>query len=96
MRPYLSVSCSIFFPLNSPCRHAQEEKTKENSAEATVVKIRAVLPSIVKLDAGLASIPKVQHLSLSTNAIEKISNLQGLCITAGGLSLFFFFCPNAK
>ncbi|KAI8615819.1 hypothetical protein BC830DRAFT_1120884 [Chytriomyces sp. MP71] len=56
-----------------------EEKTGQQAAEATVVKLISVQPAfIMKMDASLASLLKVEQLALSTNQIEKISNLNGL------------------
>ncbi|KAI8922720.1 hypothetical protein BC831DRAFT_404630 [Entophlyctis helioformis] len=57
---------------------AWEEKHQQNAAEATVVKLLMCQPFIVKMDASLAQLAKVEHLALSTNMIEKISNLHGL------------------
>ncbi|KAI9359615.1 hypothetical protein DFJ73DRAFT_817056 [Zopfochytrium polystomum] len=57
---------------------AWEEKTGQNSAEATVVKLYSQQPFIQKMDASLAALVKVEQLALSTNLIEKISNLNGL------------------
>ncbi|TPX64747.1 hypothetical protein SpCBS45565_g05638 [Spizellomyces sp. 'palustris'] len=57
---------------------AWEEKTNETAAEATKVKLTSCQPFIQKMDASLAQLTKVEQLALSTNQIEKISNLQGL------------------
>ncbi|KAJ3189325.1 Dynein light chain 1, axonemal [Gaertneriomyces sp. JEL0708] len=57
---------------------AWEEKTGETAAEATKVKLISCQPFIVKMDPSLAQLAKVEQLALSTNQIEKISNLQGL------------------
>ncbi|TPX49813.1 hypothetical protein SeMB42_g00587 [Synchytrium endobioticum] len=57
---------------------AWEEKTGQSAAEAQIVKLLSQQPFIVKMDASLAALAKVEHLGLSTNNIEKISNLQGL------------------
>ncbi|KAJ3417314.1 Dynein light chain 1, axonemal [Chytridiales sp. JEL 0842] len=57
---------------------AWEEKTGQNASEATVVKLLAQQPFISKLDASLATLVKCEQLGLSTNVIEKISNLNGL------------------
>jgi len=56
-----------------------EEKEKLVAADATDIRLRAVLPSINKLDNALASLPKLQFLSLSSNTIEKMNSFQGLC-----------------
>ncbi|KAJ3071246.1 Dynein light chain 1, axonemal [Podochytrium sp. JEL0797] len=55
-----------------------EEKNQAVAAEATLVKLISQQPFIVKLDASLATLAKCEQLALSTNMIEKISNLQGL------------------
>ncbi|KAJ3396609.1 Dynein light chain 1, axonemal [Lobulomyces angularis] len=57
---------------------AWEEKTGLVSTEAKVVKLLMVQPLITKMDASLASLASVEHLALSTNLIDKISNLNGL------------------
>ncbi|TPX36724.1 hypothetical protein SmJEL517_g01249 [Synchytrium microbalum] len=57
---------------------AWEDKTGQVAAEAQTVKMLALQPFIVKMDASLAALVKVEYLGLSTNNIEKISNLQGL------------------
>ncbi|KAJ3102223.1 Dynein light chain 1, axonemal [Phlyctochytrium planicorne] len=57
---------------------AWEEKTGQNAAEAPIVKLLTQQPFIVKMDASLAQLAKCEHLGLSTNQIEKISNLNGL------------------
>ncbi|KAJ3012218.1 UNVERIFIED_CONTAM: Dynein light chain 1, axonemal [Siphonaria sp. JEL0065] len=56
----------------------EEKNPGVSAAEAPVVKLLAQQPFIVKMDASLAALAKVEHLGLSTNQIEKISNLQGL------------------
>ncbi|KAJ3055525.1 Dynein light chain 1, axonemal [Rhizophlyctis rosea] len=55
-----------------------EEKHQQKADEATLVKLHNQQPFIVKMDAGLAQLAKCEQLALSTNQIEKISNLQGL------------------
>ncbi|KXS20589.1 L domain-like protein [Gonapodya prolifera JEL478] len=55
-----------------------EEKTKQNPAEATVVKLMSMQPFLTKMDAALSVLVNAEQLSLSTNQIDKISNLQGL------------------
>ncbi|KAJ3109942.1 Dynein light chain 1, axonemal, partial [Phlyctochytrium bullatum] len=57
---------------------AWEDKTGQSAAEAPVVKLLSQQPFIVKMDASLAQLAKCEHLGLSTNQIEKISNLNGL------------------
>ncbi|KAI8829662.1 hypothetical protein BJ741DRAFT_384065 [Chytriomyces cf. hyalinus JEL632] len=56
----------------------EEKNPGQPSSEATIVKMLSVQPFITKMDASLASLTKVEHLALSTNMIEKISNLNGL------------------
>lgn len=55
-----------------------EEKTSQVSTEAKVIKLTMVQPLIVKMDASLSTLVMAEHLSLSTNNIDKISNLNGL------------------
>ncbi|RKO97788.1 hypothetical protein CXG81DRAFT_29536 [Caulochytrium protostelioides] len=57
---------------------AWEEKTKQSPAEATTVKLLMQQPFITKMDSTLSTLVKVEHLALSSNMIDKISNLQGL------------------
>ncbi|XP_061552577.1 dynein axonemal light chain 1 [Phyllopteryx taeniolatus] len=52
-----------------------EEKTGEKCSEATVVKLICQIPPIEKLDSTLAKIPNCEKLCLSTNCIDKITNL---------------------
>eukprot|EP00042_Codosiga_hollandica_P034557 m.242248 g.242248 ORF g.242248 m.242248 type:complete len:190 (-) comp54438_c0_seq2:660-1229(-) len=54
-----------------------EEKNQMAVAQAPVVKLICSLPPIEKMDAALSQLSHVEQLSLSTNAIEKISNLNG-------------------
>ncbi|KAI8898754.1 hypothetical protein BC833DRAFT_588532 [Globomyces pollinis-pini] len=56
----------------------EEKHPGQPIQEATVVKCMMTQPFIAKMDASLATLVKVEHLSLSTNQIEKISNLNGL------------------
>ncbi|KAJ3235569.1 Dynein light chain 1, axonemal [Chytriomyces hyalinus] len=56
----------------------EEKNPGQPSAEATIVKLITQQPFIVKMDASLATLVKVEQLALSTNQIEKISNLNGL------------------
>lgn len=51
------------------------EKTGENPAELTVVKLNGWLPPIDKLDPSLGNLANCEKLSLSTNMIEKLTNL---------------------
>ncbi|KAK9825895.1 hypothetical protein WJX81_002779 [Elliptochloris bilobata] len=55
------------------------EKDKEAVASAAEkVEIQAQIPPIERMDASLSSLKACRHLSLSTNNIEKITNLAGL------------------
>lgn len=55
-----------------------EEKVGKKASECTEVKLCAQLPSIEKMDASLSTLVACEKLSLSTNQIEKIANLNGL------------------
>eukprot|EP01086_Lenisia_limosa_P010848 TRINITY_DN35644_c0_g1_i1.p1 TRINITY_DN35644_c0_g1~~TRINITY_DN35644_c0_g1_i1.p1 ORF type:complete len:205 (+),score=31.64 TRINITY_DN35644_c0_g1_i1:80-694(+) len=55
-----------------------EEKNGQKASEAQHVSLINQFPPIEKMDASLASLINCEKLSLSTNAIEKISNLSGL------------------
>ncbi|KAG5453819.1 Dynein light chain 1, axonemal [Clonorchis sinensis] len=55
-----------------------EEKTGQKASEAKEVKLFAQYPPIEKLDASLSTLTACEKLSLSTNCIEKITNLNGL------------------
>ncbi|XP_071971765.1 dynein axonemal light chain 1 isoform X1 [Engystomops pustulosus] len=55
-----------------------EEKTGQKAAEAKEVKLYAQIPPIEKMDASLSTLVNCEKLSLSTNCIEKIANLNGL------------------
>jgi len=55
-----------------------EEKHQQKPAEATEIKLYAQLPPIEKMDASLSTLASCEKLSLSTNCIEKIANLNGL------------------
>ena len=55
-----------------------ETKTGEVAAEATAVKLYAQNPPISKMDAALNSLDKCEHLSLSTNSIDRLIPLTGL------------------
>lgn len=56
----------------------QEEKNEAKASEAKEVKLYAQIPSIEKMDASLSTLAACEKLSLSTNQIEKIANLNGL------------------
>ncbi|XP_077477281.1 dynein axonemal light chain 1 [Stigmatopora argus] len=52
-----------------------EEKTGEKCGEAKVIRLYGQIPPIEKLDNALNKIPCCEKLSLSTNCIDKITNL---------------------
>ncbi|XP_063326953.1 dynein axonemal light chain 1 isoform X2 [Pelmatolapia mariae] len=55
-----------------------EEKSSENRSEAKAIKLYGQIPPIEKMDASLSTLTNCEKLSLSTNCIEKITNLNGL------------------
>ncbi|XP_011617263.1 dynein axonemal light chain 1 isoform X2 [Takifugu rubripes] len=55
-----------------------EEKSGEKATEAKDIKLYGQIPPIDKMDASLSTLSKCEKLSLSTNCIEKIANLNGL------------------
>ncbi|XP_041615510.1 dynein light chain 1, axonemal isoform X4 [Vulpes lagopus] len=55
-----------------------EEKTSQKPSEAKEIKLYAQIPPIEKMDASLSTLSNCEKLSLSTNCIEKIANLNGL------------------
>jgi len=55
-----------------------EEKHGKKAAESDEIKLYAQLPPIEKMDASLSTLSLCEKLSLSTNCIEKIANLNGL------------------
>ncbi|XP_037700987.1 dynein light chain 1, axonemal-like [Choloepus didactylus] len=55
-----------------------EEKTGQKPSEAKEIKLYAQIPPIEKMDASLSMLGNCEKLSLSTNCIEKIANLNGL------------------
>nr|XP_042116417.1 dynein axonemal light chain 1 [Peromyscus maniculatus bairdii] len=55
-----------------------EEKTGQRPSEAKEIKLYAQIPPIEKMDASLSTLGNCEKLSLSTNCIEKIANLNGL------------------
>ncbi|XP_071786337.1 dynein axonemal light chain 1-like isoform X2 [Asterias amurensis] len=56
----------------------KEAGTDVKVSEATVVKLYFQVPPIEKMDASLSTLTACETLSLSTNCIEKIANLNGL------------------
>ncbi|CAF0908300.1 unnamed protein product [Didymodactylos carnosus] len=55
-----------------------EEKTSQKAAEAKEVLLFGQFPPIDKMDASISTLVNCEKLSLSTNMIEKIANLNGL------------------
>lgn len=55
-----------------------EEKSGEKAGDAKAVKMFGQIPPIEKMDASLSTLICCERLSLSTNCIEKIANLNGL------------------
>lgn len=55
-----------------------EEKNGSKASAATEVKLYGQVPPIEKMDASLSTLASCEKLSLSTNCIEKIANLNGL------------------
>ncbi|XP_037084240.1 dynein light chain 1, axonemal-like [Pollicipes pollicipes] len=55
-----------------------EEKTGQKASEATEIKLIGIFPSIEKMDSALNQLALCEKLSLSTNAIDKITNLNAL------------------
>merc|ERR1712141_26373 len=55
-----------------------EEKVGQKGNECSEVKLIAQIPPIEKMDASLSTLVACEKLSLSTNCIEKIANLNGL------------------
>lgn len=55
-----------------------EEKSGETVKDAKIVKLFCQLPPIDKMDNALSALSCCEKLSLSTNSIEKIANLNGL------------------
>ena len=60
------------------CLKKWEETYEKKCAEALEVKLIGVFPPIEKMDGSLSKLSLCQKLSLSTNMISVISNLQGL------------------
>merc|ERR1711963_643803 len=57
---------------------AKFEEKNGKASECSEVKLIAQIPPIEKMDASLSTLVKCEKLSLSTNCIEKIANLNGL------------------
>ncbi|MBN3276682.1 DNAL1 protein, partial [Polyodon spathula] len=56
----------------------QEANAGQKVGEAKAVKLYGQIPPIEKMDASLSTLVNCEKLSLSTNCIEKIANLNGL------------------
>ena len=52
-----------------------EEESKETAADAKKVLLYCQIPPISKMDGKLNDLKKCQHLSLSTNSIDRFGNL---------------------
>mmetsp|Transcript_38820 Transcript_38820/g.57027 ORF Transcript_38820/g.57027 Transcript_38820/m.57027 type:complete len:196 (+) Transcript_38820:269-856(+) len=57
---------------------AKHEKRVEESAEIKLCGVVLELSPIVKMDKSLNSLKKCEHLSLSTNAIDRMAGLAGM------------------
>lgn len=55
-----------------------EERNGNKASDSTVVKLCGELPPLEKMDASLSTLVACEQLSLSSNCIEKIANLNGL------------------
>ena len=55
-----------------------EEKNQCKASETEKIELYGQIPPIEKMDASLSSLTSCTKLSLSTNCIEKIANLNGL------------------
>lgn len=55
-----------------------EKSNESKAAESETIKLCAKYPPIDKMDASLSTLSACSMLALSTNAIEKITNLNGL------------------
>jgi dynein light chain 1 len=55
-----------------------EEKTGQKAGEVTIVKLNGWLPPIEKMDGSTSLLVKCEQLALSTNMIERLSNLNSL------------------
>jgi dynein light chain 1 len=55
-----------------------QEKNGEDPKEAKVIKLYMQLPPIEKMDPTLSTLGQCESLSLSSNCIDRISNLNGL------------------
>ncbi|CAF5120725.1 unnamed protein product [Rotaria magnacalcarata] len=55
-----------------------EEKTQQKASDTKEVLLYGQFPPIDKMDASISTLTSCEKLSLSTNLIEKIANLNGL------------------
>ncbi|KAJ8309178.1 hypothetical protein KUTeg_014052 [Tegillarca granosa] len=55
-----------------------EQANGKKASEGEEIKLYAQIPCIDKMDASLSTLTNCKKLSLSTNQIEKIANLNGL------------------
>ncbi|CAG5891698.1 dynein axonemal light chain 1 [Menidia menidia] len=55
-----------------------EERSGEKASEAIEVELYGQIPPVEKMDPSLSTLSNCEKLSLSTNCIEKITNLNGL------------------
>ncbi|XP_043206513.1 dynein axonemal light chain 1-like [Amphibalanus amphitrite] len=55
-----------------------EERTGQKASEAKEVKLNGVWPPIEKMDSSLGQLALCEKLSLSTNSIDRIANLNAL------------------
>ncbi|KAK9533248.1 hypothetical protein VZT92_008380 [Zoarces viviparus] len=55
-----------------------EEKSGEKVSESKAIKLYGQVPPIERMDASLSTLTNCEKLSMSTNCIEKITNLNGL------------------
>ena len=56
----------------------EEKNEGKTAAEAEAVKLMCMIPPVDKMDNALNSLAVCKHLSLSTNAIDRMINLPGL------------------
>ncbi|KAM6917355.1 dynein axonemal light chain 1 [Lycodopsis pacificus] len=55
-----------------------EEKSGEKVSESKAIKLYGQVPPIERMDTSLSTLTNCEKLSMSTNCIEKITNLNGL------------------
>eukprot|EP00038_Savillea_parva_P008912 m.180018 g.180018 ORF g.180018 m.180018 type:complete len:193 (-) comp14909_c0_seq1:267-845(-) len=58
-------------------QQAAKDPPEPGHAECSIVKLTFMTPPIQKMDPGLKELAHVEQLSLSTNQIERIANLNG-------------------